>query len=85
MKHINSPKALYHELNNMSKDNSVSQFRVPGMGQFVLVYQDDDFAVEEEINSDEDLQTMIQESIAAYKRGDYQTTTEILKEFAKEW
>lgn len=84
MKDINSPEELYQELTNISTDNSVSQFTIPGKGKFTLVYQESDENIAKEIESDEDLKKLIHENLAAYEKGDYQTTSELLKSLSKE-
>ncbi len=83
MKNIKSPDELFSELNAMNEKNSVSQFVVPGKGKFTLVYQECT-EVQEEIESDEELKKMIHESLEAYEKGDYQTTSELLRTLSKE-
>ncbi|UJL46902.1 hypothetical protein KFZ58_02850 [Virgibacillus sp. NKC19-16] len=83
MKNINSPEELYEEMDKLDKRDSVTQFSVQGKGNFTLVYQGKDTTVEEEIESDEELKKMVHESLAAYERGDYQTTSGLLKSLSK--
>ncbi|GAB3796235.1 hypothetical protein [Virgibacillus kimchii] len=40
--------------------------------------------MQEEIDADEELKEMIRESMEAYKKGDYQSTSELLKCLSKE-
>lgn len=84
MKNIHSADELFSEINKLNKDNSISQFLIPGKGKYTLVYQEADNTIEEEIETDEELKNMIHESLAAYERGEYQTTTELLKSLSKE-
>ena len=84
MKNIHSADELFSVLNKMNKDNSVSQFLIPGKGKFTLVYQEVENPIDEEIESDQELKNLIHESLAAYERGEYQTTSELLESLSKE-
>ena len=84
MKNLHSADELFSELNKMNKDNSVSQFLIPVKGKFTLVYQEVEKTIDEEIESDQELKNLIHESLAAYERGEYQTTSELLESLSKE-
>jgi hypothetical protein len=79
---INSPQELFNELKGMNENNSVTQFQVPGKGRFTIVYQEG-ASVQEEIDADEERKDMISESMEAYKKGDYQSTFELLKSLSE--
>lgn len=67
MKSIHSPEKLYSELNNLNQINSVSQFYVPGKGQFTLVFQGYTTAIKGDIDSDEESRRMAHESWEDYE------------------
>lgn len=64
MKYIHKPEELFIELGTLNKEHSVTQFSVPGKGQFTLVFQGDMETTVEEFNKEQ--AKMIHES-----RNDY--------------
>lgn len=48
MKQIHTPEELFIELGTLNKDHSVTQFSVPGKGQFTLIFQGNMGTSEEE-------------------------------------
>ncbi|RKQ34331.1 hypothetical protein [Oceanobacillus halophilus] len=84
MKNINSPEELYKELETLNKENKISRFSVPGKGRFTLVYEEREKTIKEEVDEDEELKRMIQESRREYKEGKYKSTSEIIKSMFNE-
>lgn len=79
MKNIHSPEELYEELDKLNKENTVTQFSVPGKGNFTLVYEKDEKTIQEEVEQDKELKKMIHESRKEYLEGRYKTTSEIIE------
>ncbi|GGB44770.1 hypothetical protein GCM10011409_22970 [Lentibacillus populi] len=84
MKNINTPEELYEELDKLSKEHSVSHFYVPGKGTFTLAYEEREKTVQEEMEEDDELREMINESRKEYREGKYRTTDEIIESLYKE-
>ncbi|WP_236595830.1 hypothetical protein [Paenibacillus sp. EPM92] len=42
MEKVNSPEELMENISNMSRDNSVYHFHIPGKGKFTLVLQEEE-------------------------------------------
>lgn len=79
MKSIRSAEELYEEMDKLDRDNSVTQFSIPGKGKYTMVYEDHEKTIQEEVDEDEELKKMIHESRREYKEGRYVTMSEFIK------
>ncbi|WP_269411158.1 hypothetical protein [Lentibacillus daqui] len=79
LKHINTPEELYEELDKLNKEHTVSQFYVPGKGTFTLACEEREKTIKEEMEEDEELREMINESRREYREGKYVTTEELIR------
>lgn len=71
MEKINSPEELMENIANMSRDNSVYQFQIPGKGTFTLVLQEEEQrSIQADVNANPELKAM--------------STSDILKSFSPE-
>ncbi len=67
----------------MDRENSVTQFVIPGKGRFTVVLQEEEQpTIQSEVESDGDLKRMINESRQAYKDVKVQNTTEFIQSFS---
>lgn len=83
MDKVNSPEELMESIANMSRDNSVYQFRIPGKGIFTLVLQEEEQrSIQADVEANPELQAMIEQSRQEYKLGKGMNTSEILKSFS---
>jgi hypothetical protein len=77
---IKAPKELMDSIANMSRDNSVYQFHIPGRGTFTLVLQEEEQrSIQADVEANPELQDMIEQSRREYKHGKGMSTSEILK------
>lgn len=80
MQKINSSDELLKQINQMNKENSVTQFIIPGKGKFTIVLQEEiDSSIQSEVDNDPELKKMIHDSRAAYKEGKAMSTSEFIK------
>lgn len=80
MKRVNSPEELMENIANMSRDNSVYQFHIPGKGRFTLVLQEEEQrSIQADVEANPQLEVMIEQSRKEYKLGRAMSTSEILK------
>lgn len=83
MEKVNSPEELMESIANMSRDNSVYQFHIPGKGTFTLVLQkEEQRSIQADVEANPELQDMIEQSRHEYKLGKGMSTSEILKSFS---
>jgi len=81
---IQSSEELMKYISNMSRDNSVFQFSIPGKGKFTLVLQEEDEqSIKVEAEKSPELKRMLKESMEQYESGSSMTTTELLKSLSK--
>jgi len=68
---------------NLSRDNSVYQFHIPGKGNFTLVLQEEkQRSIQADVEANPELLDMIEQSRHEYKLGKGMSTSEILKSFS---
>jgi len=81
---IQSSEELMKYISNMSRDNSVFQFSIPGKGKFTLVLQEEDEqSIKVEAEKSPELKHMLKESMEQYESGSGMTKTELLKSLSK--
>jgi len=79
MGYIESSEELMSHIVNMDRDNSVFQFSIPGKGKFTLVFQEEDEnSIKADIEKNNQLKQMIEESKVEYKKGKGMSTSELL-------
>lgn len=83
MEKVNSPEELMESIANMSRDNSVYQFQIPGKGTFTLVLQEEEErSIQAEVEANSELRALIEQSRKEFKQGKAMSTSEILKSFS---
>ncbi len=76
---LRSTEELMEYITNMSRDNSVCQFFIPGKGKFTLVFQEEDKqSIKADAEANLELKKMIQESREQYAQGLGMSTSELL-------
>ncbi|MGM0846518.1 MAG: hypothetical protein ACQEUT_16200 [Bacillota bacterium] len=81
---IESSKELMKYIENMSSDNSVFQFSIPGKGKFTLVLQEEDEkSIQFEADENPELRRMLKESQEQYDNGLGMSTSDILNSLSK--
>jgi hypothetical protein len=85
MEKVHSSEELMEYISNMNRDNSVCQFYIPGKGKFTLVLQEEDKqSILADVQANQELKTMINESKREYIQGLGMSTSELLKSLSKE-
>ncbi|MGD6801966.1 hypothetical protein ACQCVK_06390 [Rossellomorea vietnamensis] len=84
MGRIKSSEELMKEIENMSSDNSVFQFSIPGKGKFTLVLQEEEKSIQFEADENLELRRMLKESQEQYDNGLGISTSELLNSLSKE-
>jgi hypothetical protein len=85
MEKVHSSEELMEYISNMNRDNSVCQFHIPGKGKFTLVLQEEDqHSILTDVQANQELKTMINESKREYSLGLGMSTSELLKSLSKE-
>lgn len=85
MEKVHSSEELMEYISNMNRDNSVCQFYIPGKGKFTLVLQEEDkHSILADVQANQELQTMINESKREYTQGLGMSTSDLLKSLSKE-
>ncbi len=85
MEKVLSAKDLLEHIANMSRENSVCQFLIPGKGKFTLVFQEEDKqSINADVEANPKLKKMINESRKQYKQGLGMSTSDLLKSFTPE-
>lgn len=85
MEKVNSPEELMENIANMSRDNSVYQFHIPGKGTFTLVLQEEEQrSIQTDAEANPELRAMIEQSRREFKLGKAMSTSEMLKSFSPE-
>ena len=85
MDKVNSPEELMENITNMSRENSVFQFHIPGKGIFTLVLQEEEQrSIQADVEANPELKAMIEQSRTEYKVGKGISTSEMLKSFSPE-
>lgn len=85
MEKVNSPEELMENIANMSRDNSVYQFHIPGKGTFTLVLQEEEQrSIQADVEANPELKALIERSWKEFKQGKAISTSEILKSFSPE-
>ncbi|MFM9278863.1 hypothetical protein [Paenibacillus jiagnxiensis] len=85
MEKISSPEELMENIANMSRDNSVYQFHIPGKGTFTLVLQEEEQqSIRADVEANSELKSLIEQSRKEYKLGQAMKTSEILTSFSPE-
>lgn len=85
MKKVNSPEELMENIENMSRDNSVYQFRIPGKGRFTLVLQEEEVrSIQADLEANLELKAMVEQSRKEYKLGKAMSTSELLGSLSPE-
>ncbi|MNJ68158.1 hypothetical protein [Paenibacillus bouchesdurhonensis] len=80
MEKVNSPEELMESIANMSRDNSVYQFHVPGKGRFALVLQEEEQqSIQADVEANLELKVIIEQSRKEFKHGKAMSTSELLK------
>lgn len=83
MEKVNSPEELMENIANMSRDNSIYRFRIPGKGTFNLVLQEEEQrSIQDDVESNPELKALIEESRKEFKLGKAMSTSELLKSFS---
>jgi len=79
MGYIESSEEFMSHIVNMDRDISVFQFSIPGKGKFTLVFQEEDEnSIKADIEKNNQLKQMIEESKVEYKKGKGMSTSELL-------
>ncbi|RAV02340.1 hypothetical protein [Paenibacillus sp. YN15] len=85
MEKVNSPEELMENISNMSRDNSVYQFHIPGKGKFTLVLQEEEQrSIQADVEANPELKFMIEQSKQEFKLGKSMSTSELLKSLSPE-
>lgn len=85
MEKVNSPEELMENISNMSRDNSVYHFHIPGKGKFTLVLQEEEQrSIQADVESNSELKVMIEQSRKEFKLGKALSTSELLKSLSPE-
>lgn len=85
MEKVNSPEELMENIANMSRDNSVYQFQIPGKGTFTLVLQEEEQrSIQADVEANPELKALIERSRKEFNLGKALNTSEILKSFSPE-
>lgn len=85
MEKVNSPEELMENISNMSRDNSVYQFHIPGKGKFTLVLQEEEQrSIQADVEANPELKFMIEQSKQEFKLGKAMSTSELLKSLSPE-
>lgn len=85
MEKVSSLEELMKNIENMSRDNSVYQFHIPGKGTFTLVLQEEEEqSIQADVEANPELKVLIEQSRKEYTLGKAMSTSEILKSFSSE-
>jgi len=85
MEKVNSPEELMENISNMSRENSVFQFHIPGKGKFTLVLQEEEQrSIQADVEANPELKAMIEQSRSEFKLGKAMSTSELLKSLSPE-
>ncbi|WP_025689558.1 hypothetical protein [Paenibacillus zanthoxyli] len=85
MEKVSSPEELMANIANMSRDNSVYQFHIPGKGTFTLVLQEEEQrSIQADVEANPELKVLIEQSRKEYKLGQAMSTSGMLKTFSPE-
>ncbi|MFF3920861.1 hypothetical protein [Paenibacillus lactis] len=85
MEKVNSPEELMENISNMSRDNFVYHFHIPGKGKFTLVLQEEEQrSIQADVESNPELKVMIEQSRKEFKLGKASSTSELLKSLSPE-
>jgi hypothetical protein len=77
---VTSPEELMESISNMSRDNSVYQFHIPGKGVFTLVLQEEEQrSIQADVETNPELEALIEQSRKEFKLGKAMSTSELLK------
>lgn len=80
MNKVISSEELMKYIDDMNRDNSVMQFKIPGKGKFTLVLQEEDEqSIIDDVKENRQLELMLAESEEQYKKGLGITTSDLLK------
>jgi hypothetical protein len=80
MEKLRSTEELMEHILNMNRENSVSQFYIPGKGKFTLVLQEEDqTSISTETEKNPELKRMIHESREEYEQGLGMTASDLIK------
>ncbi|OBR63974.1 hypothetical protein A7K91_11300 [Paenibacillus oryzae] len=85
MEKVNSLEDLMENISNMSRDNSVYQFHIPGKGKFTLVLQEEEQrSIQADVEASLELKAMIEQSRKEFKLGKAMSTSELLNSLSPE-